>query len=261
MPTANPSAKRGSTVGTCRDPPPPPPPHSDADADPAPGTALADDPAVDSPNTRDLQTPSPAAPAATAADPLAQFQRYLVAYGLTPAHAVRVANDLQLQLHAAPPSSPPPASASSPIASASGNPGRSTASLIQAFTHWTQQLGDHLQPRVEADCIAWVMALYGPDLLNAQPDALVHPTPLLQSLRQHLEAWPHGVLPNLPPTEMHRQLLGNLPSVLRGEFWSGTYRWAMPASLRRRKTIPPPPLPPAPAAPPDSVGPPPASSR
>ena len=199
----------------------------------------------------------PATRHAEADDPTAAVQRYLEAYGLTPVNASRVAADLQCQQHAASTGSgDTTASEVGPEPSADAE--HRARHLLEAFIRWTQNLGEHLEPRVEPAKVVWAMTLYGPELLNRHPDAIVHPDPLLEDLRDHLEAWPHGVLPQLPPREMHRQPLGELPSVLRGEFWSGTYRWAMPAGARRGKPTPPAPPPPG-VVTPDTVAPPPGA--
>ncbi|MEM7627202.1 MAG: hypothetical protein AAF333_16525 [Planctomycetota bacterium] len=104
---------------------------------------------------------------------------------------------------------------------------RGTA-MLEALERWTDGLANELGLSGEADRVAFVMAVYGARLLDAHPEALLQSADLLDDLRGHLDVWEHGVLPKLEPQEMHRQPLGDLPMVLRGEFWSGTYRWVMP---------------------------------
>ncbi len=56
-------------------------------------------------------------------------------------------------------------------------------------------------------------------------------------MRPLLDERPHGVLPHLPRQEMHRQPLGELPAVLQGEFWSGTYRWVVPVGSSTKRML------------------------
>lgn len=103
-----------------------------------------------------------------------------------------------------------------------------SAAMLEALDRWTDGLADELNAPGDADRVAFVMAVYGARLLDAHPDALTHPGALLDAVRGHLNVWEHGVSPKLEHQAMHRQPLGDLPMVLRGEFWSGTYRWVMP---------------------------------
>lgn len=105
-----------------------------------------------------------------------------------------------------------------------------TTAMLEAFDRWGDELASEIEVPEDADRVALVLALYGGRLLSDHPEGFDEPAALRDAVRSHLDAWEHGVLPAWPRQEMHRQPLGELPMVMRGEFWSGTYRWAMPAS-------------------------------
>ena len=96
------------------------------------------------------------------------------------------------------------------------------AAILEALDAWTGSLPELLGLPEEADRVALVVAVYGARLLSAHPGCLDDPAALLDAVRDHLGAWTHGTSPKLDRQEMHRQPLGELPRVLRGEFWSGT---------------------------------------
>lgn len=130
------------------------------------------------------------------------------------------------------------------------DPARRTALMLEAFDRWADGLPSVLGMTKHADRVAFAVATHLGRLLNQHPEALDDPAGLAESLRSPLDARPHGVLPNLPRQEMHRQPLGELPAVLQGEFWSGTYRWVVPVGastkrlLRRQHKLPVAPPPP-----------------
>ena len=128
-------------------------------------------------------------------------------------------------------------------------PARRAAAMIEAFDHWVASLQHRLDPPADAARVELIFALYGGEMLAKHPGALREPTALLAELQKHLDACPQGVLPTFAHQKMHRQPLGELPSVLSGDFWSGTYRWAMPANPRRANKRVAPPATDAPAGP------------
>ena len=117
------------------------------------------------------------------------------------------------------------------------NPARRTAMMLEAFDRWSDELPSVLGMKPQADRVAFVAAMHLGRLLNQHPEALERPEALAEALRPLLDERPHGVLPNLPRQEMHRQPLGELPAVLQGEFWSGTYRWVVPVGASTKRML------------------------
>lgn len=117
------------------------------------------------------------------------------------------------------------------------DPARRTVSMLEAFDRWADELPTTLGMSAQADRVAFVVATHLGRLLNQFPDALEQPQALAEALRPHLDARPHGVLPNWPRQKMHRQPLGELPGVLQGEFWSGTYRWVVPVGASTKRML------------------------
>jgi hypothetical protein len=174
------------------------------------------DPGADVAATSDPQGGSaPADPPA-----LAKVIDYLTAWGVEPDAAAVVARSLDSRVGP----------------DVQDAPARSAA-MLEAFEQWTEELAPTIAPPAEPHRVAFVMATLGPRLLTDHPDALDHPAQMRAEFERLMRVWEHGVLPTLPQREMHRQPLGKLPAVLRGEFWSGTYRWVMPSAERAlRKT-------------------------
>ncbi|MEM1447237.1 MAG: hypothetical protein AAGF84_14350 [Planctomycetota bacterium] len=117
------------------------------------------------------------------------------------------------------------------------NLARRTAMMLEAFDRWSNELPSVLGMKAQADRVAFVAAMHLGRLLNQHPEALEQPEALAEALRPLLDERPHGVLPNLPRQEMHRQPLGELPAVLQGEFWSGTYRWVVPVGASTKRIL------------------------
>ncbi|MEM9913840.1 MAG: hypothetical protein AAF911_02645 [Planctomycetota bacterium] len=117
------------------------------------------------------------------------------------------------------------------------DPARRTTMMLEAFDRWSDELPSVLGMKAQADRVAFVAAMHLGRLLNQHPEALEQPEALADALRPLLDERPHGVLPNLPRQEMHRQPLGELPAVLQGEFWSGTYRWVVPVGASTKRML------------------------
>jgi len=117
------------------------------------------------------------------------------------------------------------------------DPVRRAAAMLDAFDRWADGLPGVLDMAEQADRVAFALASHLGRLLNQHPDALDDPAGLAESLRPHLDARPHGVLPHLPRQTMKRQALGDLPAVLQGEFWSGTYRWVVPVGASTKRLL------------------------
>lgn len=114
--------------------------------------------------------------------------------------------------------------------------GPRTAAMLETLDRWTDALAGQLGLIDQSDRVGFVVAMHLGRLLDQYPGAIDDPAPLLEVLQQKLDGWPLGVLPNWQRATMHRQPLGELPGVLQGQFWSGTYRWVVPvgASTGRR---------------------------
>ena len=179
--------------------------------------------------THDNPTP-PAAPAvagspaadAVLTDAVRRVAEYLLTWGVGEASARRIAQTLDARID-------PQVEEST----------KRCEAMLEALDRWTDELPDALGMPHEADRVALVVAIYGGRLLEAHPEAFERPAECLEAIRGHLDAWENGVLPKLEHQEMHRQPLGDLPAVLRGEFWSGTYRWVMPSSDRSVRSAAP----------------------
>lgn len=117
------------------------------------------------------------------------------------------------------------------------DPARRTALMLEAFDRWADELPALLGMSAQADRVAFVVATHLGRLLNEFPEALEQPQALVEALRPHLDARPNGVLPNWTRQTMHRQPLGELPGVLQGEFWSGTYRWVVPVGASTKRML------------------------
>ncbi|MEO1235697.1 MAG: hypothetical protein AAFX76_02795 [Planctomycetota bacterium] len=118
------------------------------------------------------------------------------------------------------------------------DPPKRVAAMLEALDRWTEALPAQLGLPDAGDRVAATLALHLGELLDRHPEALADADALIRSLAERLNGYPNGLLPVWPRREMHRQPLGDLPGVLRGEFWSGTYRWVIPAadkSLRKLK--------------------------
>lgn len=112
------------------------------------------------------------------------------------------------------------------------DPAHRFEAMLEALDRWLSDLPASLGMKDRQAQVGFATTLDLGAWLNRFPEALSEPAALLEALRPAVEAWPHGVLPALPEQEMHRQPLGELPGVLRGEFWSSTYRWALPGQER-----------------------------
>lgn len=145
---------------------------------------------------------------------------YFAALGVEPETALRLSNTLDQR-----------------IASEEDEPGKRTQLMLEAFDRWAEELPDAMGLSEAADRIAFVLATHLGRLLNQHPEALGDTTGLADSIKPLLDARPHGILPGLPRQEMHRQPLGDLPAVLQGEFWSGTYRWVVPVGAGTRRML------------------------
>lgn len=108
------------------------------------------------------------------------------------------------------------------------DPTRRAVAMLEAFDRWTDQLPEALGLSSQAGRVAFALSRELGPWLSEAPQAFDEPTVLIGRIKKHLDAWPGGLLPALPHQTMHRQPLGDLPKVLRGAFWSGTYRWVMP---------------------------------
>ncbi|MEM9417929.1 MAG: hypothetical protein AAGA25_02595 [Planctomycetota bacterium] len=114
---------------------------------------------------------------------------------------------------------------------------RRTELILEAFDRWTDELPALMGMNDEADRVSFTLANHLGRLLNQHPDALDLPDDFITAMKPLLEDHPHGILPNMPRQEMHRQPLGDLPSVLQGEFWSGTYRWVAPVGASTKRML------------------------
>lgn len=164
-----------------------------------------------------LQQPAtPDAPPTIDAEPEAQVAAYLRALGVANAQSVqRITQTL--------------ASRVDPDVT---DPTHRFEAMLEALDRWLAGLPDALGMSDRPAQVGFVTALDLGQWLDRFPEAIAQPQALLEKLRPVVQAWPHGVLPMLPEQEMHRQPLGELPGVLRGEFWSSTYRWALPGQER-----------------------------
>ncbi len=106
--------------------------------------------------------------------------------------------------------------------------------LIRCFDDWLNTLPGHIGMSGEAGRAAIASRCNLGGLLDehasaiAAGDGLTLPEAMADQMRECAGQWPRGVLPICAPLEMHRQPLGELPAVLRGEFWQGTYKWVLP---------------------------------
>lgn len=158
-----------------------------------------------------------------AADPRTAIERvvaYLAQLGVGSEVALRLANTLDAR-----------------IDPGEIDPARRTAAMLEVFDRWQDELPAKLELPEHADRVAFVAAMHLGRLLNQHPEALDDPAGLVASMRPLLEERPHGVLPNWPRQKMHRQPLGELPAVLQGEFWSGTYRWVVPVGASTKRLL------------------------
>jgi hypothetical protein len=154
---------------------------------------------------------APAAPPAPPGSATERVRRYFVALGLNPDAAATLTDQLEQRMD--PQLEDPTARATD---------------MLEAFDRWIDELPAALGRPTDAARIKLLFSLFGPALLGEHPEALRQPDQLAGPLDDLLDAWPHGLLPNLPHQTMTRQPLGELPSVMRGDFWTSTYRWALP---------------------------------
>ncbi len=117
------------------------------------------------------------------------------------------------------------------------DPKRRTEAALRHFDHWMQELPAALGLAGEPSRFA-VAALsrFGP-MLECFAESLDDERSaeaLAAHFKRCMDRWPRGILPVCAELEMPRQPLGELPGVLRGEFWSGTYRWVIPTARARR---------------------------
>ncbi|MEM6457903.1 MAG: hypothetical protein AAF710_00765 [Planctomycetota bacterium] len=154
----------------------------------------------------------PALPAAAAPDAEQRVAAYLAALGVGAASADRVAQALGRQ-----------------IDPALADPAERAAAMLESLDRWADSLPQTLGLADTDGRVAFVLATHLGPLLDRHPEAIESPDTAVEMLRELLNRYPNGLLPDWPRREMPRQPLGELPSVLTGEFWSGTYRWAIPA--------------------------------
>ncbi|MEM9881685.1 MAG: hypothetical protein AAF800_02060 [Planctomycetota bacterium] len=162
---------------------------------------------------------------------------YLVALGVGPASADRVAEALDRR-----------------IDPAVTNPAERAAAMLEGLDRWADGLPQTLGLADTDGRVAFALATHLGPLLDRHPEAIDRSDAAAEMLREPLNHYPNGLLPDWPRRGMPRQPLGELPSVLTGEFWSGTYRWVMPAVDRgvrgmRSELSPPPGTPGIPGTP------------
>ncbi len=83
----------------------------------------------------------------------------------------------------------------------------------------------------------WLNAHWG-RLLSIYPQAPADAhaeAALVAHIRAELPTTAYPPVPLAHPQDMPRQPLGNLPAVLRSEFWGGTYRWILPLKYRQQR--------------------------
>lgn len=158
-----------------------------------------------------LRTPAPPAEVPDDPDPAVRVRAYLGSLGVGESAADRLWRGLEQQVDAD-----------------VTEPGKRTAAMIAALDHWFEALPEKLDLPEQFDRVGFVAAMHWGRLLDQHPGCLEDPAGLIADLQQRLDGWPDGVLPNWERQTMDRQPLGELPTVLRGEFWSGTYRWFVP---------------------------------
>ena len=157
------------------------------------------------------------------ADPSAATARgrvvaYLRALGVGEAAADEVAEQLERR-----------------IETESDDPARRAEAMLEAFDRWSDELPAALNFDERSSHVSLLLANHLGLWLTDQPRAIDEPALLEPAIRQKLGAAEHGLLPQFEHQTMHRQPLGALPGLLRGEFWSGTYRWVMPSGDRGAK--------------------------
>ena len=113
-----------------------------------------------------------------------------------------------------------------------------TEAALRHFDAWMHNLPAALGAGVDEGRLGVVsLSQFGPMLecLAESLDEEQSAAGLAERLQQCVERWPRGILPVCAELDMPRQPLGDLPAVLRGEFWSGTYRWAIPTARARQQ--------------------------
>lgn len=185
---------------------------------PTPGTAGTAAMAPQGPPVP-MRTPAPPVAVPDDPDPVVRVTAYLQSLGVGAAASERLVRCLEKRVDAE-----------------VTEPGKRTAAMIEALDRWFEALPEKLELPQHFDRVGFVAAMHLGRLLNQYPDCMEDAAGLIAELRQRLDGWPDGVLPNWERQAMHRQPLGELPGVLRGQFWSGTYRWVVPvgASTGRR---------------------------
>ena len=112
-----------------------------------------------------------------------------------------------------------------------------TEAALRHLDQWLQGLPASMGGGVDPGRFGLAtVSMLGPMLeqLAESLDQQVSPAELGEQMQRGVERWPRSILPVCAELEMPRQPLGNLPAVLRGEFWSGTYRWVIPTARTRR---------------------------
>ena len=118
------------------------------------------------------------------------------------------------------------------------DPALRTEAALRHFDQWMHELPAAVGAGVDQSRVGVaVLSQFGPMLecLAESLDEERSAADLAEHLQRCVERWPRGILPVCAELEMPRQPLGDLPAVLRGEFWSGTYRWVTPAARDRRR--------------------------
>jgi hypothetical protein len=148
----------------------------------------------------------------------ARVVAYLHALGVTDPAARQVAQTLDSRID--------------PNTQDAADPAMRAEAMLEALDRWCDALPEALGLQRDAARVAFALSRKLGGWLSDKPEALDDPTVLVSELTRYLDHWPQGVLPALPHQRMHRQPLGDLPAVLRGAFWSGTYRWVLPSANR-----------------------------
>ncbi|MEM8738197.1 MAG: hypothetical protein AAGG38_06930 [Planctomycetota bacterium] len=160
-------------------------------------------------------TPPDTAPSTTAAHPLTD---YFAALGVPAPPAQRLIQSLDAR-----------------IDPSLTDPSKRKIAMLEALDRWAEELPSRLGAADAPGRVAFVWSMHMARLLEKYPDSLEDADPLLRELGGLVAAHPQGLLPAWPTRSMDRQPLGELPGVLRGEFWSGTYRWVMPTTDKSRR--------------------------